>query len=156
MGNSNATPSSSASVSLADFVNSAPATSNSTSSTGFDASKMSGKPCTKKQAFAVACRVKDSFFKDVFSSDPRESIDKNGNSMSPARKKTFEYRIIQRIARILLDDKKFDSDSCQVYFKDNSKSLPKPILKKITKAFKDHNQNKDRIDEFLLAVDTKV
>ena len=104
MGNSNATPSSSSSVSLADFVNTAPATGNSTSSTGFDASKMSGKPCT----------------------------------------------------RILFDEKKFDSDSCQNHFKDNSKSLPKPILKKITKAFKDHNQDKDAIDKFLLAVDTKV
>ena len=150
MGNSNATPSSSSSVSLADFVNSAPSAGNSTSSTGFDASKMSGKPCTKKQAFAVACIVKDSFIKDVFSSDPRESISESKLI------KSFEYRILQRIARILFDDAKFDSDSCQNHFKDNSKSLPKPILKKITKAFKDHNQDKDAIDKFLLAVDTKV
>tara|TARA_R110000787_G_scaffold72681_1_gene162032 strand:+ start:442 stop:726 length:285 start_codon:yes stop_codon:yes gene_type:complete len=94
--------------------------------------------------------VKDSFIKDVFSSDPRESISESKLI------KSFEYRILQRIARILFDDAKFDSDSCQNHFKDNSKSLPKPILKKITKAFKDHNQDKDAIDKFLLAVDTKV
>jgi len=148
MGN-NKTVTSNASLTLSDFLNAAPAKANSATS-GFDASKMSGKPCTKKQAFAVACIVKDSFIKDVFEVDPRESI-------SEAKIiKSFEYRILQRIARVLFDTPKFDSDQCQIHFKDNAKSLSKPILKRITKSFKEHNQDKDSIDKFFMAVHTKL
>tara|TARA_R110002020_G_scaffold71959_2_gene185341 strand:- start:784 stop:1185 length:402 start_codon:yes stop_codon:yes gene_type:complete len=130
---------------LSDFI----VTKNADKSAGFNANKMSGRPCTRKQAYCVANFTLESFIQKVFESDPRENE-------SESMKKSFNNRIKARVSKVLLDDKKFDSDACQAYFEDNSKALPKRIMVKVTKSFKEHNQEKTPVDMFLKVVATKL
>jgi len=130
---------------LSDFI----VTKNADKSAGFNANKMSGRPCTRKQAYCVANFTLESFIQKVFESDPRENE-------SESMKKSFNNRIKARVSKVLLDDKKFDSDACQAYFEDNSKALPKRIMVKVTKSFKEHNQEKTPVDMFLKVVTTKL
>jgi len=130
--------------SLSDFV----VSKNTATADGFNPSKMSGKPCTRKQAYSVAGFTLESFISTVFESDPRlnepESLVNN-----------FNWSLKARISKVIMEDKKFDSDSCQPYFKDKSKALPKRIVNRITKSFKEHNQDKTPVDKFLLNVKPK-
>jgi len=130
---------------LSDFI----VTKNADKSAGFNSNKMSGRPCTRKQAYCVANFTLESFIQKVFESDPRENE-------SESMKKSFNNRIKARVSKVLLDDKKFDSDACQAYFEDNSKALPKRIMVKVTKSFKEHNQEKTPVDMFLKVVATKL
>jgi len=130
---------------LNDFID----TKSADQSAGFNANKLSGRPCTRKQAYCVANFTLESFISKVFNSDPRENA-------SDALKKSFDNRIKARISKVILDDKKFDSDACQPYFEDNSKALPKRIMVKVTKSFKEHNQQKTPVDNFLMEVATKL
>jgi len=130
---------------LSDFI----VSKNADKSAGFNANKMSGRPCTRKQAYCVANFTLESFIQKVFESDPRENE-------SESMKKSFNNRIKARVSKVLLDDKKFDSDACQAYFEDNSKALPKRIMVKVTKSFKEHNQEKTPVDMFLKVVATKL
>ena len=130
---------------LSDFI----VTKNADKSAGFNANKMSGRPCTRKQAYCVANFTLESFIQKVFEFDPRENE-------SESTVKSFNNRIKARVSKVLLDDKKFDSDACQAYFEDNSKALPKRIMVKVTKSFKEHNQEKTPVDRFLKWVDTKL
>jgi len=123
--------------------------SNSKSNTKFDSSKMSGKPSTYKQCATVAGFVLDSFVKLAFDEDPR--VDESESIV-----KSFNWKVRGRITRVLLDDAKFDSDACQAYFQNKDKAITKKHAVKVCKAFKDHNKEADRIDEFLKAVPTKV
>ena len=135
------------SLSLSDFVSST--SEKVATSSRFDASKMSGKPCTYRQACAVAAITLENFISSAFHSDPRE--DQNQKVAT-----TFNNRIKARVTRVINEDKKFDSDACQPYFADKNKALPKRIVVKVTKAFKSHNQLKGPVDNFLNEVETKV
>jgi len=136
------------SLSLSDFVSST--SEKVTTSSRFNASKMSGKPCSPRQAFSVAGFTLESFISAAFHSDPREDI------QSQKIIKLFNNRLISRIGNVIHSDTKFDSDACQPYFKNKDKALPKGIVVKVTKAFKSHNQLKGPVDNFLNEVETKV